>query len=318
MSFNEIVIVPTKRFFVCSLNNERKRSIYNIIETSKYSEKVYENYITNPIIGKKTIWDPLGDKLSSNEKACPVIIESNKFFTIRLDGKNFRTVVPELRRLGIFSTEYSVEFEEIMVTIAKRCSKMFEGVVDIFTQSDEITIVVRGKSGIFDHEFGGRRDKIISLSAGEVSSMFVKLIIEKILLGKRSVEEKLKTTRALPVIRFDSRIGTYDTYADAFELIIWRGYDCSVNGLSQSLYLCGIPGARNEKMHSDQKLRFLEENGLLPLREHQSYGTLLKREKIECTFLCKNSKLEVTKDRFIVRQIPGQIIRNVKEGVIKI
>ena len=318
MTSDEIFIAPTKRFCVLDFSNGSKnRDIYDVIDTSKYSEDIRSDYINNPIIGKKTIWDPLGDKLSANEKACPPIIKSEKFFTIRLDGKNFRTVVPKIRRLGIFSKRYSIEFEEIMISVAKRCTEMFENVVDVFTQSDEITILVQGKSGIFVHEFAGRRDKIISLSAAEVATTFTKLLIERVLTNDNIVD-KLKTIRDLPVIRFDSRIGVYDTYSEAFQLIIWRGYDCSINGISQSLYICEIPGARSMEMHSDQKLAFLAENGLLPLRDHQAYGTLLKREKVPLTFKCRSTKTDVVKERFILRCIPGQIIKNIKEGVIKI
>ena len=86
-------------------------SIYEIINRSKYPNDVTDLYIHNPIIGKVSCWEPLGNKLSANEKIAIANIPSEKYFTIRLDGKNFSSVVPVLVRLGLFSSGYSIEFE---------------------------------------------------------------------------------------------------------------------------------------------------------------------------------------------------------------
>jgi len=35
-------------------------NIYNVIHRSLYSDREFEHYILNPIICKKSIWNPLG------------------------------------------------------------------------------------------------------------------------------------------------------------------------------------------------------------------------------------------------------------------
>lgn len=298
-------------------------AIYDVIFRSNYPEELTLLYKNNPIIGKATCWNPLGDKISAIEKSCPDIISPDKYFTIRLDGKTFGSVVHALRSMGIFSKGYSVEFENIMITIARYAAEAFKGVLYVFTQSDELTILVdkiRVPEGIvgtaqngYVHEHGGRRDKLETLSSSKVATKFLKEVIKlglvKEVLGVNDIDR-------LPDISFDARIGTYDTLQEAFELILWRAYDCSVNGLSQAIYLCGIPGAKsNNTKNSNEKLRYLLENNLLPLSNHQAYGTIFRREYVDTKFINEKTKEEHIKRKRTYVQVSGPIIRNLKENL---
>src|SRR5689334_7065395 len=101
-----------------NVENVEHTTIYEIIQRSKFPVEVTPLYISNPIIGKTACWEPLGTKISHNEKASSSIIASKKWISIRRDGKNFSSVVPKLVQLGILTEGYSVEFENIMKELA--------------------------------------------------------------------------------------------------------------------------------------------------------------------------------------------------------
>ena len=291
-------------------------SIYEILERSKFPD--YEedlNYISYPIISK-SIWTALGDKLSSNEKLTTKNILPEDYFTIRLDGKNFSTLIPKLKKLGIFSEGYSKEFETIMQKISYYITTIFQGVLFVFTQSDEITVLInkiKNLGTIYNvPKYGGRLNKILSLSAGLVSSKFLFLIME-IAISKGLDISLLSSLN----IAFDSRIGRYDTLEDAFELILWRSYDCSVNGISDAIYKSKIPNKKEAfRFNSTKKLYVLKENNLLPLFNHQAYGTLLVRRKVEYEKI--NNKTGVFENimKSVNEETDGPVITNLKNKVI--
>lgn len=142
-------------------------NIYQVIHRSNFPEEQIPNYISIPIIGKNSIWSPLGEKISKIEKNCPNIIPKEKFYTIRFDGKNFSSVVPILKMFKIIEEKYSITFEKIMKLIANFCSKILPRMLYIFTQSDEIVIVCSNVTNITQcHPYKGRRDKILTTCAG--------------------------------------------------------------------------------------------------------------------------------------------------------
>jgi len=249
-------------------------SIYDIIERSKIPINDELSYTPYPIISK-SIWSALGDKLSNNENATTnnKNILPEECFTIRLDGKNFKRLLPILKNIGILSGSYSTEFEEIMKKISHYISTKFQGVLYVFTQSDEITILINNAINNV-HDYNGRIRKLISISAGLVSSKFMYLIME--LAISKGIDIKLLSSLD---IAFDSRIGKYNTLMEAFELILWRSYDCGINGISDAIYKMDTLNKKTMTYHSTQKLYILQENNLLPLPNHQAYGTLIIREK---------------------------------------
>lgn len=300
-------------------------SIYDIIYRSKYGEE-NELYISNPVIGKASCWNPLGDKLSANEKCCPQIINPEKYFTIRLDGKNFSTVIPKLKQMQIFEMGYSVHFENIMKTIANKVATHFSRVLYVFTQSDEITILfnkvenIEGRSEQF-HEFSGRKDKLMTLASSYVTQIFnkelFKLCVSFVFDKSTNFAELTELIENLPTIIFDARVGIYDTLSDAFELILWRAYDCSVNGISQAVYLNTfdtVTKKEQQKMNTTEKLKLLETCGLLPLSDHQAYGTLLKKSTTMVEITDKKTGITNVVEKRCYVLISGPVIKNIKDN----
>ena len=56
-------------------------------------------------------------------------------------------------------------------------------------------------------------------------------------------------------------MGTYKTEEEALSLILWRAYDCGVNGVSDCVYHSTIPGKKQiVKLNKYDKLKWLKEN----------------------------------------------------------
>merc|ERR1712054_632531 len=63
---------------------------------------------------------------------------------------------------------------------------------------------------------------------------------------------------------FDCRLGHYSSWEEAQSLLIWRAYDCSVNGVSDAVYHTPGSGQKVQALGRQEKVKWLWENGLLP------------------------------------------------------
>lgn len=287
-------------------------------------------------LNKFGAWVPLGNYLSSLEKDLSDIA-GDQFWTVRLDGKNFNNLYQQLQQMGIFSSPgYSLEYETIMQTVCRQLTNHFADVLYAYTQSDEITLVF--SSTPFNlisethqpHLFNGRHDKIISLMSSLATQFFCKQLIQLYL--QKSVAHNIAENNSeicfdqLPIATFDARIAKYNSLSEAFQMILWRSYDCSVNSISSALRMLYTGHSLSKSdingLNTLKKALILHNENLLPqLTEHQKYGTLLYHGR-NAAFLSsaephigqKKSK----RSKICTQVISGQTIVNVKEGRIEL
>jgi len=110
---------------------------------------------------------------------------------------------------------------------------------------------------------------------------------------------------------FDCRLGSYATFEEAMSLILWRAADCGVNGVSDAVHKSKgtIPGAKKiVEKGTDEKLKWLAENKLLPLEQHQAYGSYFVKTKRRHEGLNpKTNQIAVT-CRGVVEELPGSVL----------
>lgn len=176
---------------------------------------------TIPLSARILFGIPLGKKVSDNERVPFYAVDLEKYFTIRLDGKAFSTVLPMLKHIGVFeATGYSMVFEQFMQDLALYLTRKLAEVLYVFTQSDDITLLVDKckqdeKGQYIARELNGRRDKLVSLASGLASSRLYALCVDRMM--KVGIIEKLPD---LPPMVFDARMAQYSTLREAFELVI--------------------------------------------------------------------------------------------------
>lgn len=233
-------------------------------------------------------WDALGDLISQREKMYTKP-RADQCYTLRLDIKGMSVLRQQLICNGVFPKQYSHDFAYIMQTITQKLTAQYNAAWS-YTQSDEITLVVcPSNSPGFEHHRGGKVPKLVSLSAAFASaeaSIMLRDIHNKQLPWYTRMMKTLFPHRypyATPLLEFDCRMSVWDTPQDAFQVILWRSYDCGINGVSDAVrsYADRWPGkelSRNSKILMNRctkdKLSWLNSYGHLPLPKHQAYGTL--------------------------------------------
>jgi tRNA(His) 5'-end guanylyltransferase len=272
-------------------------TILEIIKNARMNEEIVPNH-TAYLGMSKTRWDQFGDVITEHEKILTNIGKSS-VWTIRLDGKNFSPLVRSLRSAGVLQPGYSSEFGEMMVKTANVVMDEIHACC-AFIQSDEMTLIVPACKEEQTPHYGGRLQKLVSTSASLATFTFYNLILE--LARKNNVDLPMRP------ITFDARIGQWNSIAEAFTLILWRSYDCSVNGVSDAV-LHMKAGKEIREKNTTEKLKFLSENKMLPLHPHQAFGTLLwtTREPKEC--INQKTGEKTMKDRLVTKQnnlyLPG-------------
>ncbi|CAJ1372523.1 unnamed protein product [Effrenium voratum] len=263
-----------------------------------------------PFIPKAT-WSQLGDLLRVWESPTTTFVPGDRYLTLRLDGSGFSKLTKRLTAAGAFSDGYSTEFAELMRECCQSLMVKFSAMCG-YTQSDEMTLVlapasvVRGEQQCHSH--GGRVVKICTLAASHVTALF-NFRLQALFASKGlSIDESLLAS-------FDCRIGSFASFEEAMALVLWRAADCGVNGVSDAVYKSKIPGAKKVVgLGTDEKLRWLAENQLLPLQPHQAYGSFFAKVRRLHEGVNPKTGQTAVSLRSTIEEVPGHVLCLAKEG----
>jgi len=282
-------------------------TILQLLKTSKpkIAAGAEGKYDFPPFIPKAK-WSSLGDKVVKAERLQVFNVPGDKWISLRLDGHGFSKLTKKLKRDGVLEQGYSATMASWM---QECCTSLmdFTSAKYGYTQSDEITVLIppasvttKGDEKIQQpHIFSGRVLKICTLASSHVT-----LVWNKCVAKKTADWSQYDCT-------FDCRMGAYDSAAEALSLILWRSYDCSINGISDACYhqrgkLEGAKQAVN--LPTNKKIEFLVANNLLPLQNHQAYGSFYARVKRSRKAVNPQNQQEVLCLRSVVEKVEGNIL----------
>lgn len=160
-------------------------------------------------MGKSTDLSTLGDRLKQYEETYETRLPDEGYIVIRLDGHGFSKYTKGLDKP--FDAKFSIAMQKVSETLLSE----FQAICS-YTQSDEITLilpprVVKGES----HQiYGGRVQKLVSLTAGLASTVF-------------SSHFTNPASKKLPY--FDSRVYSVASVEEAYNSIMWRCRDAEKN-----------------------------------------------------------------------------------------
>lgn len=230
-----------------------------------------------PHVNKAT-WSALGDLVAARESSSFGSVPGDRWISLRLDGCGFSRTVRVLRHKGILEPEgFSDTFASCMTSALQALMEHFHARLG-YTQSDEMIVflaptnVVRGERQ--PHMRNGRVTKITSLAASFVTSHFIMQLAKKCEAQRLGLDD---LSHILP--HFDCRLGHYASWDEARALLMWRAYDCSVNGVSDAVYHIKGSGKQVMALGKVDKVEWLWKQGRLPLPRHQAYGTVFARVK---------------------------------------
>lgn len=118
----------------------------------------------------------------NEDKVTPVKFDRNKHLILRIDGHKFSTFTQG------FDKPFDKTIMNAMVKTTEDLLKYFRGTA-AYTQSDEITILIKKPNVVSVYDFSGRKTKIETLAAGYASARFnFHLMKEWLLLNRISTE----------------------------------------------------------------------------------------------------------------------------------
>jgi tRNA(His) 5'-end guanylyltransferase len=236
-----------------------------------------------PVPVSRKAWDELGDEMSRNEKLPVMTVPARSCFSMRLDVRNMSSHKKRLQMLKVLNPGFDQTFADAMIAVTQQLCQHFRAEW-AYSQSDEITLIVAPTDNpAYSHPSGGRRDKLTTESAAMASVLLHRALADR---SEAWSQLSVMNSAELPLLTFDCRIAAWPSVRSAFRLVLWRAYDCGVNGVSDAVHsltaesivasAVAHPGKKAlQAMHTRDKLAFLQRVGKLPLAPHQACGTLL-------------------------------------------
>lgn len=247
----------------------------------------------------------LGDRMSSYENEYQTYLDKFKWTVIRLDGRSFSK----------FTKHFKEPFDNLFIECMNSSVKaLFDSITNIkygYTQSDEMTIIMPPVNDVESElPFGGRTDKILSLTASTVTGEFIKQLLLTELFSIDDIFDK-----KLP--QFDSRYFQVDSETEAINALISRQNDCYRNAVSSiAQYYFSHRELLNKKV--DDMIFMLESEKNVKLEDFHSHyllGRLITKKKITY-FNDKNeeyirTKTEVESETIRFRQMFDDVFEEV-------
>mmetsp|Transcript_20351 Transcript_20351/g.47273 ORF Transcript_20351/g.47273 Transcript_20351/m.47273 type:complete len:115 (+) Transcript_20351:962-1306(+) len=108
-------------------------------------------------------------------------------------------------------------------------------------------------------------------------------------------------------------------------LILWRGYDCCINSVSDAVHHSRFPAdssivSKKEAMRqgTSAKLRWLHHHGALPIPEHQANGSLFVKVKRQGEGFNPRTNETVQCLRSVTERVPGNVLVSFASGALSI
>lgn len=146
---------------------------------------------------------------------------------IMVDGHNFsRTVKKRFKR------PFDETFMSYMDSVAVKICKEFQGVRFAYTQSDEISFLLRDDENS-DPSYNFRLCKLQSLIASEATGEFNRRVIEDLLRTPCSPSDLSAMYQDIPNFTFDCKVWQVPSENDINAWFVYRQNDCIRNSISQ-------------------------------------------------------------------------------------
>lgn len=167
----------------------------------------------------------IGDLMKALERApLPESIDSSRPFYIRIDGRSFSTFTKLFTKyLGVDRQFNDIIRDAMVAATINVCEDLRPTFA--YTQSDEASFGWIGNANPeSEHPFGGKIQKLISVSASTFASGFVSHLYPEC--------ETPELVSLLSKVSFDSRIVDVGNLDNLQTMFYWRNLDCRRNAVS--------------------------------------------------------------------------------------
>jgi tRNA(His) 5'-end guanylyltransferase len=165
----------------------------------------------------------IAERMKRYESVTDIRLTDRLPILVRCDGKSFHTLTKALK----FSKPFDCAFSECMTAAATFAASQMQGCMLSYTQSDEITFVVRtDQSDETTPWFDNRILKMASVTASLVTAAFNRELSR--VLGSEPGKG--------PCASFDCRLHPVPDMTEVVNNLIWRQQDCVKNSISSATY----------------------------------------------------------------------------------
>jgi tRNA(His) 5'-end guanylyltransferase len=151
---------------------------------------------------------------------------------VRIDGKKFSNLTKKLKLLK----PYDEKFSSWMAKTTMKVASEMQGCVIGYTQSDEITFVIRSdQTDETTPWFDNRVQKIVSVASSVASAVFNSFIPFRC-YGGEYVLDAYGNKEKIALAFFDCRVWPMPNMTEVVNNLIWRQNDCTKNSISSACY----------------------------------------------------------------------------------
>ncbi|MEZ4380478.1 MAG: tRNA(His) guanylyltransferase Thg1 family protein [Nannocystaceae bacterium] len=181
---------------------------------------------------------------------------------VRIDGRSFSKWTRSLRR------PYDEGLSRVMVETTKFLVEEANAMIG-YTQSDEISLILRGEDFASQPIFGAKIQKLTSVLASAATARFLALLPEHV------------PSKAGEIAMFDCRVWSVPDLSEAANVLLWREMDAIRNSIQSAAYALYSHNQLDKKSTADMQAMILAK-GI----DWESYpvffkrGTYLRRGKI--------------------------------------
>ena len=233
--------------------------------------------------------EPLGSRMKRYEESTNFKIIPRTPIMLRIDGKAFSNLTKKLKLKKPYDIDFSTWMAETAVAIANEIQGCMLG----YTQSDEMTFIIRtDQSDNTTPWFDNRVQKIVSVAASVASASFNEFVPYLKSESGCLVFENGRAKKAVKAI-FDCRVWPMPSMTEVFNNFIWRQRDCVKNSISSACYYevgeaLGKKTARklmHRKTQSEQQEILFQETGInwSTYPEEFKNGIVIFRETVTIT-----------------------------------
>lgn len=202
----------------------------------------------------------LKEKCYAYQKEANYFLDPDKYIIAHIDGRSFSKMIKNK-----FKKPFDDTFIEAMNETAKYLCKEVQGCIFAYTQSDEISLIIRKNDPEGDVFFGGRMCKMQSILAALATSKFSQVMaIERL----KSIPSSASAENVLemcideiengPLYQFDCKVWNVDSANDAMAWLLFRNIDCVRNSKQQTAQTY-LPHKKLMSLNTDEQIKLLKQ-----------------------------------------------------------
>ena len=245
------------------------------------------------------------------EKNPPNILNTDEAIFIRCDGKAFKNFTKKFEKP--FDSIFRNTMEKTMVYLANECQCSWMG----YTQSDEITIMLKKPNIDSQIMFGGRRTKIETFAAATCTLAFNKIFIEEVNKEMAIRKNDLRTSLKMSETEIEEVVNhEYEKYTNRFltalfdarafnmpkgeewKVFGWRLLDCHGNAIQMvARHNYSIKELQNKSCSEMKEMIIKNGDNIDNYEQRYMYGRMAIKKEMK---MYEGTERECIRNKFVL------------------